>query len=89
MIPSRLHRSLTVTSRRNPSSTIRIFSSDVCLYQVTAFTLRTKDFASSVRSSATTALPVSVWDIIAPLYEVIYLIQGALHTSNLSGFSTP
>ena len=50
MIPSRRHNSLTATSRRNPSNTMRIFSSDVCLCRVAAFTLRTKDLASSVRS---------------------------------------
>ena len=44
--------------------------------------------SSDATASDATALAVSVWDIIAPLYEVIYLIQGALHTSNLSGFST-
>ena len=60
--PSLRHSSLTVTSLRNPSSTMRIFSSDVCLCLVTAFTLRTKDLASSVRSSAATALPVSTWE---------------------------
>ena len=88
-MPSRRHRSLTVTSRRNPPSTMRIFSSDVCLCRVTAFTLRTKDLASSLRSSSATALPVPVWDISAPLSEVLYLIQGACPTSNLSVFSTP
>ena len=62
-MPSRLHRSLTVTSRRKPSSTIRIFSSGVYLRRVAALTVRTKDLAASVRSSAATALPVSVWDI--------------------------
>ena len=75
MIPSRLHRSLTVTSRRNPSSTMRIFSSGEYLRRLAAFTMRTKDLVSSVRSSATTALAVSVWDISAPLSEVLYLIQ--------------
>ena len=34
-------------------------------------------------------LTVSVWDIIAPLYEVLYLIQGAHPTSTLSVFPTP
>ena len=89
MIPSRRHRSLTVTSRRNPSSTMRIFSSGVYLRRAADFTVRTKDLVSSVRSSAATDLAVSVWDITAPLSEVIYLIQGALHTSNLSCFPTP
>ena len=69
MIPSRLHRSLTVNSRRNPSSTIGIFSSGVYLRRVAVLTLRTKDLVSSVRSSAPTALVVAVWDIIAPLSE--------------------
>ena len=58
MSPSHRHSSLTVTSRRNPSSTMRIFCSDVCLCLVAAFTLRAKDLASSVRSSAASALPV-------------------------------
>ena len=55
-MPSRLHRSLTVTSRRNPSSTIRIFSSRVYLRRVAVLTLRTEDLVSSVRSSAPSAL---------------------------------
>ena len=59
-MPSLLHRSLTVTSRRNPSSTIRIFSSGVYLRRVAVLTLRTKDLVSSVRSSAPSALGVSV-----------------------------
>ena len=49
----------------------------------------TLEQAASVRSSAATALPVSVWDISTPLSEVLYLIQGADLTSNLSGFPTP
>ena len=65
-----------------------IFSSGVYLRRVAALTLRTKDLVSSVRSSAPTALAVSVWDIFAPLYEVLYLIQGADPTSPL-GFSYP
>ena len=35
------------------------------------------------------AFPASVWDITAPLSEVLYLIQGADLTSNLSAFPTP
>ena len=50
--------------------------------------MREKDLDASVRSSAPTAVPVSAWDISAPLSEVLYLIQGADRTSNLSGFST-
>ncbi len=64
-----------------------LFSSGVYLRRLAAFTVRTKDLVSSVRSSAATALAVSVWDIIAPLYEVLYLIQGAHPTSTLSAFS--
>ena len=89
MIPSRLHRSLTVTSRRKPSSTMRILSSGVYLRRAADLTVRTKHLAACVRSSATIDLPASVWDISTPLSEVIYLIQGADPTSNLSGFSTP
>ena len=44
------HRSLTVTSPRNPSNTIRIFSSGAYLRLVAAFTLRTNDLVSSLRS---------------------------------------
>ena len=60
-----------MTSRRNPSSTIRIFPSGVYLRRVAVLTLRTKDLVSSVRSSAPSALGVSVWDIFAPLSEVL------------------
>ena len=42
LIPSRRHRLLTVASRRNPSSTMRIFSSAVYLRRVVVLTLRTK-----------------------------------------------
>ena len=45
--------------------------------------------SASVRSSADAAFPVFVWDIIAPLSEVLYLIEGANLTSTLSGFSHP
>ncbi len=89
MIPSRLHRSLTVTSRRNPSRTMRIFSSAVYLRRAAVLTLRTKDLASSVRSSAATALVIYVWSISAPLVEVLHLIPGTYLTSNPSGFPTP
>ena len=51
--------------------------------------MRTKELAASVRYSAATTLPVSVWDISAQLSEVLYLIQGAGSTSNPSDFSTP
>ena len=77
-----------MTSLRNPSSTITIFSSGVYLRRLAAFTVRTKDLVSSVRSSAATPLAVSVWDIVAPLYEVLYPIQGDNLTSYLSGFPT-
>ena len=88
-MPSRRHRSLTVTSRRKPSSTIRIFSSGVYLRLVAALTVLTKDLAASVRSSAAVALTVSIWDMSTPPSEVLYLIQGTDPTSNLSAFSTP
>ena len=42
-MPSRRHRSLTVTSQRKPSSTMRIFSSGLYLRRVTDLTRRTKD----------------------------------------------
>ena len=47
MIPSRRHRSFTVTSRRNPSKTMRIFSSGVYLRRVAALTMRTKERTGS------------------------------------------
>ncbi len=46
----------------------------------------TLEQAASVRSSAATALPVSAWDISAPLSEVLCLIQGANHSSKLLDF---
>ena len=51
--------------------------------------MRTKDLVSSVRSSAATALAVSVWDISAPLSEVLYLIQGAAPHLISLGFFYP
>ena len=88
-MPSRRHRSLTVTSRRNPSSPIRIFSSGVYLRRVAVFTVRTKDSVSRLRSCATVALPVSVWDTSAPFPGYSTLSPGAHSTSNLSGSSVP
>ena len=44
----------------------------------------TKDLVPSLRSSATTALAVSVWEIVARLHELLYLIQGAHHTTTIS-----
>ena len=52
LTPSLRHRSDTVASRRNPSSTIRIFSSGVYLRRVALRTLRMKDCVARVRSSA-------------------------------------
>ena len=44
-----LHRSLTVTSRRKPSSTMRIFSSGVYLRRAAVLAVRTKDLVAFVR----------------------------------------
>ncbi len=55
-MPSRRHRSLTVDLRRNPSSTMRIFSSGVYLRRVTLVTARTKDSVSRLRFCTATAL---------------------------------
>ena len=66
---------------------MRILSSGVYLRLAAALTVRTNDLVASARSSEAVALPVSVWTI--PLSEVIYLIQRADLTSNLSGSSTP
>ena len=66
---------------------MRIFSSGVYLRRAADFTVRTKDLVSSVRSSAATALDGLRLDNTAPLYELLYLIQGAHPTSYLSGFS--
>ncbi len=86
MIPSRLHRSLTVASQRNPSSTMRIFSSGVYLRRVAVLTLLRKDLASSVRSSAASDLPVSGWDRFAPFCEYSTLTSGAHTTSTYRVF---
>ena len=89
MIPSRLHKLLTVTSQRKLSSTMRIFSSGVYFRRVAVFAVRANDLAASVRSSAAVALLVYVWDISTPLSEVIYFIQEADLAPNLSGSSIP
>ncbi len=88
-IPSLRQRSLTTTSRWNPSRTTRIFSSAAHLHRVAVLTLQTKDLVSSVRSSAATAFAVSIWDISAPLSELRSLDEGANLTSKLAAISAP
>ena len=85
-MPSRRHRSFTVTSRRNPSRTIRIFSSGMYLRRVAALTRLTKDLVCSVRSSAASALPTCDWDTSAPFLGYSTLSPGAHTTFKLSGF---
>ncbi len=89
MIPSRLHRSLTVTSRLKPSRTTRIFSSGVYLRRVAAFTVRTKDLVSSLRCWAASALLSYDWDTLCSFHEVLYPRFGSSHHSQTLGFSTP
>ena len=89
MIPSRLHRSLTVTSRRKPSRTTRIFSSGVYLRRVAAFTVRTKDLVSSLRCWAASALLSCDWDTVCSFHEVLYPRFRSSHHSQTLGFSTP
>ncbi len=55
---------------------------------VAVLTVRTKDLASSVRSSAASALSVSGWDTSAPFCEYL-TFTGAHATFLLSGFLTP
>ena len=88
MIPSRLHRSLTVTSRRKPSRTTRIFSSGVYLRRVAAFTVRTKDLVSSLRCWAASALLSCDWDTVRSFHEVLYPRFRSSHHSQTLGFST-
>ena len=52
-----------MTSRRNPSNTMRIFSSDVYLPRVAVLDLYTKELVSSACSSAISALSVFGWAI--------------------------
>ena len=85
-MPSRRHRSFTVTSRRKPSSTIQIFSWGPYLRRGMDLTRRTKDFISGLRYSATTALSVSGWGTSAPFFGYSTLSPGAHTTSKLSGF---
>jgi hypothetical protein len=84
--PSRRHSLLTATSRRNPSSTIRILSSGVYLRRVAAFTVRTNDLVSWLRACAASVLSVSGWDTSAPFLGYSTLSLGSLTTSKLSGF---
>ena len=84
MIPSRRHRSFTVTSRRKPSRTTRIFSSGVYLRRVAALTRRTKDLVCSVRSSAASGLPTDDWVTSAPFSGNSTLCPGARTTLPLS-----
>lgn len=58
-LPSRRHRSLTGTSCRNPSSTMRILSSGLNLRRATRLTCRMKALVSSVRDSASNVFVIS------------------------------
>ena len=88
-MPSRRHRSLTVTSRRKPSSTMRIFSSGLYLRRVTDLTLRTKDLVSWLRSSAASALSLSGWDTSAPFVRQLYPHLRSSHHLHPSRFFFP
>ena len=88
-MPSRRHRSLTVTSRRKPSRTIRIFSSGVYLRRVMDLTRRTKDLVSWLRSSAASALSVSDWDTSALFVRPLYPHFRSPHHLRSLGFSSP
>ena len=72
LIPSQRHNSLTVTSRRKPSRTMRIFSSEVYFLRVAARTCRTNRLVSSVRSSAAWFLSGVFWVTIAPFKGLVY-----------------
>ena len=85
-MPFRRHRSLTVTSRRNPSSTIRTLSSGVYLRRVAVFTVRKKASVSRLRSCAAAALSASDCDTSAPFLGHSTLSPGAQSTSNLGFF---
>ena len=88
-MPSRRHRSLTVTSRRKPSSTMRIFSSEVYLRRVMDLTRRTKDLVSWLRSSAARALSESDWDTSAPFVRQLYPHIRSSHHLHTLGVSSP
>ena len=55
-----------VTSRRRPSSTMRVFCSGPCNHWVTDLTRRTNNLVSWLRFSAASASSVSAWDASAP-----------------------
>ena len=82
------HRSLTVTSRRNPPNTIRIFSSGAYLRLVAAFTLRTNDLVSSLRSWAASALLTRDWRS-APFMTYSTLVQELALPAQSLGFPNP
>ena len=77
-----------MTSRRKPSSTIRIFSSGVYLRRVAEPFGRRTSPPLYAHQRPLLYLFLSGTSL-APLSEVIYLIKGALHTSNFSAFPTP
>ena len=88
-MPYRRHRSFTVTSRRKPSRTMRIFSSGVYLRRVSVLTRITKDLVSSVRSSAASALSESDWDTSAPFCGYLYPQSRSSHHLYILGCSDP
>ena len=83
------HRSLTVTSRRNPSNTIRIFSSGAYLRLIAAFTLRTNDLVSSLRSWAASALHTGDWVTLCSFMTYSTLVQELALPAQSLGFSNP
>src|SRR5271157_157191 len=90
-MPSRRQSSLTTTSRRNPSSTIRTFSSGVYLRLDATLTCCIKPLVCWVLASPASALSLFSWDITRSFHCLVSLLplRSSCHLSRVYGLVTP
>ena len=91
LIPSRRQRSLTVTSRRNPSSTIRTFSSGVYFRLAATLTCCMKLLVCWVLASAASPLSSLFWDTPSSFHCLVSLLprRSFCHLPEVFDFSGP
>src|SRR4030067_1123827 len=90
-MPSRRQSSLTATSRRNPSSTIRTFSSGVYFRREATLTCCIKPLVCRVLASAASALFSFSWDTTRSFHSLVSLLplKELVPPPEVYGFSAP
>src|SRR4030042_6970220 len=90
-MPSRRQSSLTATSRRNPSSTIRTFSSGVYFRLDATLTCCMKPLVCLVLASAASVLSLFSSDTTRSFHYLVSLLplRSLCHPSRVYGFSGP